>query len=629
LAPDVGGGYMSDDLSMVAIAKANKNSADLADNTKQINKGIATNNISNGGGYERKPVACITFDDGYMTDYTMLKSVMDEFGVVGTAFINTRPNEYSQEKLTATEIKQMANDGWEFGSHTASHIALYELTLNKDISIGDTTIEIINAGTGPMFKAYPTGTKFRVKNSANTIFKIVTAIGYSLTSGVLTLQLDTPTDFAIVKPGTIYLHEESVLEEIMEPKTFLQSIGVSCNGLAYPWGSVTDTAKKVIQSNFNYARLALSSNAGTNGGTYDGDDYKFNQFKLNCSEIPSLTDADMDALISKIITDKGMLVVLGHTSGWGTLEPKLRTLLTKLQTAKIDIMTISDALLYQGNISNFGDFNILKSGNLSEGVSILPRKSVNVTSGIYDFPVGISYMRVLSADTAGFPTTAGIAMTVRPIRTGTASWYSFQIWYEMDSVSKKNRIYYRIPTTAFLWTDWEKLNNDMTIDVANTHGYASLYTDFKPNKILFEAITGGDLIGFPESGKGLLETITANPSNGYYKQLYYLLNKNKIYLRGITDAGVTIPWQRILIGDVYTSVNLGSQTVPANGYIDVVVPGITVKSSDAVSANAYNLNANINYNTFVLSSAIYIRLINMSASPITYTPIFTISVIPS
>jgi peptidoglycan/xylan/chitin deacetylase (PgdA/CDA1 family) len=87
------------------------------------------NVIGYGGDLPRKPVV-ITFDDGYLDVYQNAFPIMHELGLVGTTFIiaDTLHSNYS---VNAEQLKEMAADGWEIGSHGMTHT---NLTINHSIA---------------------------------------------------------------------------------------------------------------------------------------------------------------------------------------------------------------------------------------------------------------------------------------------------------------------------------------------------------------------------------------------------------------------------------------------------------------------------------------------------------------
>jgi peptidoglycan/xylan/chitin deacetylase (PgdA/CDA1 family) len=91
-------------------------------------------------------VVCITFDDGYRSVLELAKPLLDRHGYPGTIFIPTdwpgesrpmrwpgidnwlgTPHEHELSALTWQELGELADAGWEVGSHTGSHPHLPEL----------------------------------------------------------------------------------------------------------------------------------------------------------------------------------------------------------------------------------------------------------------------------------------------------------------------------------------------------------------------------------------------------------------------------------------------------------------------------------------------------------------------
>jgi len=104
------------------------------------------NVLINGGELPSRPVI-ITFDDGNLDIFQNAFPIMHEFGFVGTTFIIANALQ-SKYYVNAEQLKEMAADGWEIGSHSMTHkdlttdhsIANYEmrqsqLTLEEAIGV--------------------------------------------------------------------------------------------------------------------------------------------------------------------------------------------------------------------------------------------------------------------------------------------------------------------------------------------------------------------------------------------------------------------------------------------------------------------------------------------------------------
>ena len=90
-----------------------------------------------GGELPARPVI-ITFDDGNLNIYQNAFPIMHELGFVGVVYIvadHLQLNTY----MDVEQLQEMADDGWEIGSHSMSHsdltvdysIASYEILQSR------------------------------------------------------------------------------------------------------------------------------------------------------------------------------------------------------------------------------------------------------------------------------------------------------------------------------------------------------------------------------------------------------------------------------------------------------------------------------------------------------------------
>jgi peptidoglycan/xylan/chitin deacetylase (PgdA/CDA1 family) len=78
--------------------------------------------LINGGELPSRPVV-ITFDDGYLDVYQNAYPILHEMGFVATTYIVVDRLE-SPSFVNASQLRELANDGWEIGCHSMSHADL-------------------------------------------------------------------------------------------------------------------------------------------------------------------------------------------------------------------------------------------------------------------------------------------------------------------------------------------------------------------------------------------------------------------------------------------------------------------------------------------------------------------------
>ena len=90
-------------------------------------RGIKGLSVSEAIRYPAEPSVCITFDDGYASDWSAAAPVLEEFGFHATSFI---PAGFvgAPGHLTASEVRQLRSAGVEVGCHSMTHAALTEVS---------------------------------------------------------------------------------------------------------------------------------------------------------------------------------------------------------------------------------------------------------------------------------------------------------------------------------------------------------------------------------------------------------------------------------------------------------------------------------------------------------------------
>jgi peptidoglycan/xylan/chitin deacetylase (PgdA/CDA1 family) len=114
--------------------------------------------LKQGAQLPEKPVL-ITFDDGYRDNYTNAYPIMKKYGFTATIFLLTDAIGHDDWYLDWEQVRQMRRDGFVFGSHTLSHVAL------TDVSEEYAMFQLVKSREGMEWRldepvkylAYPTG----------------------------------------------------------------------------------------------------------------------------------------------------------------------------------------------------------------------------------------------------------------------------------------------------------------------------------------------------------------------------------------------------------------------------------------------------------------------------------------
>lgn len=140
----------------------------------------------NGAPLPEKPIV-LTFDDGYRTMYTTVYPLLKERGWSGTFYCVT-DTRWSENFLTEDMIREMAANGMEIGSHTATHLDLSTLTGGELTAQLVNSKEILESITGREITqlCYPSGRYkdevLQVAKDAGYLCAVTTDYGYASTS---------------------------------------------------------------------------------------------------------------------------------------------------------------------------------------------------------------------------------------------------------------------------------------------------------------------------------------------------------------------------------------------------------------------------------------------------------------
>ena len=157
--------------------------------------------------------------------------------------------------------------------------------------------------------------------------------------------------------------------------------------------------------------------------------------------------------------------------------------------------------------------------------------------------------------------------------------------------------------------------------------------DYFPQGLSQVRITDGIAKGFP-SDAGILTTVFSKGGAFWtyqeWREFDSFRTTNRIFHRTSTGWNSWTVWEELTNvvkkGVSLNYVSLGSQTIPANGKLDVIVPGVTVTNYSTPIVIAQAMHDSVRFTPFISGGKLYVRLENTSASPITWEQTLNVTV---
>lgn len=153
-----------------------------------------------------RPVAIITFDDGFQSVYDNASNILTENNQKASAFVITSYMQNLPEGyMNLTTTKKLYDIGWDIGSHTVGHDSLTSIDKNELISQLSDSYNYLNSQgftRSSKFVAYP----FGMYN--DTVVDVARSSGYVMGR---TLSPDTYTaNLPMTDPSNMYLKMQAV-----------------------------------------------------------------------------------------------------------------------------------------------------------------------------------------------------------------------------------------------------------------------------------------------------------------------------------------------------------------------------------------------------------------------------------
>ena len=432
-------------------------SGDVVIENKINQEDIVSNVVTVGKLQTKKPKVVLTFDDGRLTDYTHVKPLLDTYDVKGVFYTNKFD---VLNKLTTSMIQEMYQDGHEFGSHTLNHRIFSGFAVIAPINAEDTILKITSPYSSPGFITLEENEVMPVWANFDGVRVEANVISTWEADGFWWAELESPIGMSKATNTEFYNSEENAVWQSKQIKDRLEYIGVECHGFAYPYGNSNETNKIAMQQLFSYARKAQANNSDFRiFGGVDSKNYNdfFDQYSLYAIEIPNLTYAQIDEHINNVITNRGVLVFLGHSTDNYSYDmyPKLIYIIEKCQSLGVDITTMYDALKSHGNLLNNSYSNINSEGlSYNNGVTVLPPNFLANLESTHNYPIGLSTQRVYSGQENNYPEVGTV------IRLNTAHKNSEKTHWTYDYFIgyTTGYLYFRKRNGTFIATDWECLS---------------------------------------------------------------------------------------------------------------------------------------------------------------------------
>lgn len=326
------------------------------------------------------PSLVLSFDDGTVNEFIKTKPLLDELGLKAIFYHNSSP-EFS-DRMSIEQIKQLHNEGHEFGSHTRNHVFLDNMGTPNSYTQGLMQIQIYNSFPAPMIPIHndhETSLFVCETGINNKREKVLVESISAIENGVLTINLKEPLKQSYSMPY-VRFSDEYIEWQLTSDIEFFEKLNIPCKYFSYPFGTSSEETRKLVAKHFDSGRKAdiIRPNFETNGGNLNGSELAFKQYQLNSPDIAGGNQDDINQLLLDTKNKQSLTILLAHAANFDSWSAVLTNTVNFARSIGLPIVSMSEAMETHGNLIDFdSNITVTRTGNL-----ITPKKNhfVDVTT---------------------------------------------------------------------------------------------------------------------------------------------------------------------------------------------------------------------------------------------------------
>lgn len=284
----------------------------------------------------------LVFDDGYATDYSQVRPVLDDAGVPASFAI---VSEWigGDGHLDADQLRELVDLGCEVVAHGRLHRFLAPHRLETDAAPGDSRLAVESHVFPDTDAAVMVGDEYELTDGQRTA--TVEVAGKGADGSTEYVELDGELSEHWSAEETVFRLPEALLtEEIEGGKRDLEDLGFDPTSFVFPYDATDVRALRIARETFdavpNAAVRSLPNPPGTAG-------WNLRRYYL---ETDKLTPVEIEAYLDDVAASGGLGILAGH-SDWETVPPeRVEFVIDAALERGIEVTTVADAVSPDGTV---------------------------------------------------------------------------------------------------------------------------------------------------------------------------------------------------------------------------------------------------------------------------------------
>ncbi|WP_458190616.1 polysaccharide deacetylase family protein [Haladaptatus sp. NG-WS-4] len=284
-----------------------------------------------------------TYDDGAVEDYThTYQKAHRRESVPGCSAV---PSSYvgKSGNLSADQLQELANEGWEIMSHSVKHRMLGHITVTRDIAANDQKIYVEENFHG----SFP-GDTLVVSNGSQSTTVTVAGNGSDNRGKFIRVQSSVGQSFTASDGVFTHYTRDVIRMALKKSKRQLEGYGVNVTNIVMPYAGYGERTREMVDEYYT-AVVNAESTAGGNPQIMEPGQIRLPHLSRMLFREGSATKAELGTFLDKIASQNGLGILGGHSWWQERLPPsRIRMVIRMAKDRNIDIVTLRDALADSG-----------------------------------------------------------------------------------------------------------------------------------------------------------------------------------------------------------------------------------------------------------------------------------------
>lgn len=276
------------------------------------------------------------YDDGYEADFTETFPVHQQLDAPACSAVPSGVVGQSEKFLSADQLREMTDAGWDVLSHGVNHEALGPVEVTDPVAPGDTRVYVDSTVLGR------TPREVELYAGDRRVVRQLTGKGRDETGGYLTLESAVDTAF---EPGaTVRFTEDVVRSVLSNSRSQLREMGFGADGLVLPYGRWD--ARTLNLAREYYEAVANVYPGGLNPHS------TLNPYRLRRAYFRegAMSRSELGGFMDRVADEDALGILGGHSRREDLTGERIQTAIEFARDRNLEILTLQSALGELGEV---------------------------------------------------------------------------------------------------------------------------------------------------------------------------------------------------------------------------------------------------------------------------------------